>query len=126
MRKVGSAPALELLDGGLDGPEEESHGDFDRALTEVRAVSAGLDVCYGKGEIAQTELPPAPEPPAPPGIVEQVAAPGLPPIETEVESYLIGLDLPPPRAQRHRAASLLEQGQSVGETPEASQAELKA
>ena len=122
MRKVGPPSSLELLDGGLAEQDEVAQGEFDRALTEVRAVSGALDVCYGKGEVAQTELP---ELPAPQGLSSR-ALPDLPPIETEVESYLVGLDLPPPRAQRRRAASLLEQGKTVGDVADTSQAELKA
>ncbi len=123
MRKVGPPSPLELLDGGLAEQDEAAQGEFDRALTEVRAVSGALDVCYGKGEVAETELP---ERPVPRSITPSGARPELPPIETEVESYLVGLDLPPPRAQRRRAASLLEQGKTVGEVADTSNAELKA
>ncbi len=123
MRKVGPAPAFELLDGGL---AEQAEGDFGRALTEVRAVSAGLDVCYGQGEVAQTELPPLPELSDHRGILAPPEPSALPPIDTEVESMLVGLDLPPPRPTRRRAASLLEQGRTTGEHPEPAQAERKA
>jgi hypothetical protein len=119
-----------LLDGGIVEPEEGSHGDFDQALTDVLTVSVGLDSGVGQGEIAEIELPPAAEEPGPAGIVERVVervvAPGLPPIETEVEGYLIGLELPPLPAQRRRAASLLEQGQTLSEDQSLPQAERKA
>lgn len=137
MRKVGAAPDLELLDGGVVEPEEVSHGDFDRALADVLTVSVGLDGGIGQGEIAETELPPAAEEPGPAAeerepvgiverVVERVVAPDLPPIETEVEGYLIGLELPPVRPQRHRVASLLEQGQTLSEDESPPQAERKA
>ncbi|GEM_PF-2703704 len=122
MPKVGPAPAFEVLEGGL-AEHAESRGDFDRALTEVRAVSAGLDVCYGKGDVAETPLPP---PPVHPGIAEHIAEPVVDPIETEVDTYLVGLDLPPPRARARRAAILLEQGRTVGEDLDVPQAERKA
>ena len=130
MRKVGAAPDLELLDGGIVEPEVVSRRDFDRSLTDVLAVSVGLDDGIGQGEIAETELPPAAEEREPSGIVERVVervvAPDLPPIETEVEGYLIGLELPPLRPQRHRVASLLEQGQTLSEEESPPQAERKA
>ncbi len=120
MPKVGSVPPLEVLEGGLAG-EEAPQAEFVHALKEVRAVSGALDVCYGKGEVARTELPELPararrrEDPKPP-----------PPVpDTEVEAWLVGLELPAPRTGRARAAARLEEGRAPGEDIVGTTANLK-
>lgn len=130
MRKVGPAPALDVYEGGL-AESSESQGEFARALTEVRAVSGALEVCYGRGEVAQTvlpDLPPTPAPATPAAATASQTAPAgsSAPIDTEVDGYLVGYDLVAPRPTRRRAASLLEQGRTPGEATTGHTADLKA
>ena len=124
MPKVGPAPPLVLLEAGRV-EDAEPEAEFAHALKEVRAVSGALDVCYGQGTMTQTELPELPDRPRARRLGEP--APPEPQVpDTEVDAYLVGLDLPPPRTRRARAAARLEESRAAGEEAAGSTAELKA